>query len=238
MRTIAPDRLLLVERRQDQRDRDALLLLELDEAPEVGELGVVEVRFAEPALDARWDGTRLLGGTVGGDERLRLRCQRVERRSADLLARLDDHDRRLGTGGDGLGQRPEQVRVHPVGAGHRRRAHHDEVGLLGLAQDGVAHVRRLAQDGLALALEVLLDERREGTFRLRPDGHRDAGRDEVEHDDGRAVVGGDRVGEADRQLRVGTAADRHQDTLDLARAALLDDRDVARRLADDLVDRR
>ena len=210
------DRLLLVERRQDQRDRDALLLLELDEPPEVGELGVVEVRFAEPALDAGGDGARLLGGTVGGDERLRLRCQlsnvappissRVLTTTTEGLARARDR----------LGQRPEQVRVHAVAAGHRRRAHHDEVRLLGLAQDGVADVRRLAQDGLALALEVLLDERREGPFRLRPDGHRDARRDEVEHDDRRAVVGRDRVGEADRQLGVGTAADRHEDTLDLA----------------------
>ena len=54
----------------------------------------------------------------------------------------------------------------------------------------------------------------------------------------RAVVGRDRVGEADRQLGVRSAADRDQDALDVPRAALLDDRDVAGRLADDLVDRR
>ena len=113
-----PDRLLLVERRQDQRDRDALLLLELDEAPQVGELGVVEVRFAEPALDAGRDGARFLGGTVGRGEALGLRRELVEGRAADRLARLDDHDGRLGAGGDGLGQRPEQVRVRR----RRRRA--------------------------------------------------------------------------------------------------------------------
>ena len=145
---------------------------------------------------------------------------------------------RLRPRGDGLGQGPEQVRVGAVAARHGRRAHHDEVGLLGLAQDRVADVGRLAQDGLALALEVLLDERGERPFRLGADGHRDARRHEVEDDDRRAVVRRDRVGEADRELGVRAAADRHEDALDVARAALLDDRDVARRLADDLVDRR
>ena len=89
-----------------------------------------------------------------------------------------------------------------------------------------------------LAPQVLLDERGERPFGLGPDGHRDAGRDEVEDDDRRAVVLGDGVGEADGELGVRAAADRHEDALDLARAALLDDGDVGRRLADDLVDGR
>ena len=89
-----------------------------------------------------------------------------------------------------------------------------------------------------MALEVLLDERRERPFRLGPDGHRDARRDEVEDDDRRVVVGRDGVGEADRELGVRAAADRDEDALDVAGTALLDDRDVARRLADDLVDGR
>ena len=55
--------------------------------------------------------------------------------------------------------------------------------------------------------------------------------------DGRAVVPGQRVGEAQGELGVRAAADRDEDPPDLGRAALLDDRDVARRLADDLVDR-
>ena len=42
----------------------------------------------------------------------------------------------------------------------------------------------------------------------------------------------------DRQLGVGAAADRDEDPLDVLGAALLDDGDVARRVADDLVDRR
>ena len=78
----------------------------------------------------------------------------------------------------------------------------------------------------------------EGAFRLGPDRHRDPGRDEVEDDDRRAVIGRDGVGEAQGELGVGAAADRDEDALDLARPALLHDGDVARRVADDLVDRR
>ena len=48
----------------------------------------------------------------------------------------------------------------------------------------------------------------------------------------------DGVGETERQLRVRPAADRDEDAPDLLRAALLDDRDVARRVAHDLVDGR
>ena len=74
-----PDRLLLVEGRQDEADRQALLLLERHEPAQVGELGVVEVRLAEPALDPGGHGARLLGGAVGGGERLGPRGELVER---------------------------------------------------------------------------------------------------------------------------------------------------------------
>ena len=57
-------------------------------------------------------------------------------------------------------------------------------------------------------------------------------------DDGRPVMRRDGVGEAQGQFGVRPAADRDQHPLDVHRAALLDDGDVARRLADDLVDRR
>ena len=80
--------------------------------------------------------------------------------------------------------------------------------MLGLAQDRVADVGRLPQERLALALEVLLDERGQGALGLGPDGQGDPRRDEVEDDDGRVVVAGDRVGEAQRQLGVRAAADR------------------------------
>ncbi len=85
---------------------------------------------------------------------------------------------------------------------------------------------------------MLLDERGQGTLGLGADRHRDAGGDQVQDHDRGAVVRGDRVGEADGELGVGATADRDQHALDLARAALLDDGDVARRLADDLVDGR
>ena len=235
-----PDRLLLVERRQDERDRQALLLLELDEAAEVGELGVVEVRLAEPALDPGRHGAGFLGGAIGGGECLGPRGELLERLAADRLARLDDDDRRLRPGGDRLRQRPEQVGVAVGAARLGRGAHDDEVRPLGLAQDRVADVGRLADDALDLGpgLDVRPEELGEGVLGLGPDGERDPGRDEVEDGDVGVVAPGDRVGVADRELGVGTAADRHDDPPDFLGAALLDDRDVGGRVADDLVDRR
>ena len=138
--------------------------------------------------------------------------------------------------GDRLGQRPEQRRAGL--AGRRRRAHHDEVRALRLAQDRRPHVGGLAQDRLRACGDVLAGERGERVLRLGAHRLGDAGRHDV-HDGHRRVVAlGERVGEPERQLRVGTAADGDQDPPDVARAALLDHRDVARRLADDLVDGR
>ena len=76
------DRLLLVERRQHEADRQPLLLLERDQPAQVRELGVVEVRLAEPALDPDRDGARLLGRAVGGGQGLGPGGQLVERRRA------------------------------------------------------------------------------------------------------------------------------------------------------------
>ena len=233
-----PDRLLLVERRQHEADRQLLLLLERHQPAQVGELRVVEVRLAEPALDPDRDGARLLGGPVRGGERLGARGELLERAALDGLAGLDDHDRRPRAGGDRLRQRPEQVGLAVGAAGLGRGAHDDEVGLLGLAQDRVPDVGRLAQGGLALAHDVLLDERGERPLRLGPDGQGDPRRDEVEDRDDRVVVAGDGVGEMEGELGVGSAADRDEDPPDVLGAALLDDGDVARRVADDLVDRR
>ena len=56
---------------------------------------------------------------------------------ADLLARLDDDDRRLGTRGDRLGQCPEQVQSTPSPPGTADAPIDHEVGLLGLTQDRV-----------------------------------------------------------------------------------------------------
>ena len=202
---------------------------------EVGELAVVEVRLGEPAVHQGRDGARLLGGPVGGDQRLGLLGQLLERLAADGLARLDHDDRRLRALGDGLRQRPEQGSTNL--AGRCGRAHHHQVGALGLAQDRGADVGRLAQERLGAGGDELARERREGALGLGADRLGDAVRDEV-HDHDRGVVPvGQGVRDAQRQLRVRAAADGDQDPPDLAGAALLDDGDVAGRLPDDLVDR-
>jgi hypothetical protein len=215
-----------------------LLLLELDEAAEIGELGVMEVGLAEPALDAGGHGARFLGGTVGGGECLGVSGECLEGLAADGVAGLDDDDRRLGPGSDRLRQCAEKVRFAVRAGGLGRRAHDDEVCLLGFAEDRVADVGRLADDPLAAALQVLAEELGEGVLRLGPDRQGDPRRDEVKDADEGVVAGGDRIRITDGQLGVRPAADRDDDPPDLLRAALLDDGYVGRRIADDLVDRR
>ena len=176
-----PDRLLLVERRQDQRDRHALLLLELDQAAEVGELGVVEVRFGEPALDPGGDGAGLLGGAIGGRERLGLRGAAARtspgRSVSRVFTTMTVGFARLaiasGSAPNSVGRRRRRRRLG-------RRAHHDEVGALGLAQDRVADVRAPRHEPRPRPLQVLADELGEGVFGLGADGGSDPGRDEVE----------------------------------------------------------
>ena len=233
-----PDRLLLVEGRQDKADGEALLFLQGHQAVQVGELGMMEVRFAEPALDPDRDGAPLLCCPVCGGERFRAGGQLVEGRAHQALAGLDHDHRWSGAGSDRLWQGAEQV-AFAIGAARLGRGPHDhEVAFLRLPQDGVADVRRLAQDRFAAAFDVLFDERGESPFRLGADRERDARWDEVKDCDDRIVMPGDRVGEAEGQLRVGPAADRHEDPPDLLRAALLDDGDVARRRSNDFIDRR
>ena len=163
-------------------------------------------------------------------------AQLLERLAADGLPGLDDDHRRSRALGDRLRERPEQRPARL--ARRRRRTHHDEVRLVGLAQDRGPDVGGLAQEGLRLGGHELAGERREGVLGLRPDGLRDARRHEVHDDDRRVVAHGERVGEAQRELGVRAAAHRDQDPADLAGAALLHDRDVARGLAHDLVDGR
>ena len=57
--------------------------LSVDQPAQVGELGVVEVRFAEPALDPGRDGPGLLGRAVGGGEGLGPRRELLERGPLD-----------------------------------------------------------------------------------------------------------------------------------------------------------
>ncbi len=188
----------------------------------------MEVRFTEPALDLDRHRPSFFGGAIGRGQRLGAGRQLVERGVFDRFARLDDHDRGLGAGRDRFGHRPEQVRLAVGTAWLGRCAHDHQVRLVGLAQDGVADVRRLADDGLAATGDVLLDERRQGALGLGPNCQRDIGRDEVEDDDRGVVMACDRVGEMERQFRVGAATDRNEDPLDDLGATLLDDRDVAR----------
>ena len=112
--------------------------------------------------------------------------------------------------------------------------------VLGLAQDGVADVRRLADDRLDVAVGVLADEVRQGAFRLGPDAVGDAGRDQVQgHDLARRCGGPARRRSAAPARRAGR---RGSGTRIAARSRVgppcLIDGDVARRVADDLVDRR
>ena len=223
---------------QDEADREALLLFQLDEPAEVGELAVVEVRFPEPALDAGGDGAGLLGGAVGGGERLGPGGQLLERLAPDGLARLDDDDGRARAGGDGLGHRPEEV-GGDVARGRRRGSAHDhEVGPIGLAEDRVADIGGLADDRLHARRGVLANQGRQGPLGLGADGDRDPGRDDMEGHELRVVAARERVCKAQGKLGVGAATDGNHDPPDLAGAALLDDGDVAGGVADDLLDRR
>ena len=119
----------------------ALLLLERDEAAQVGELGVVEVRLAEPALDACRDGACLLGRPVGGGEGLGLRGELsnvVRPIASRVLTTITVGFARAAMAS---GSAPNRYASAPSPPGAGRRAHDDEVGLLGLAQDRVADVR-------------------------------------------------------------------------------------------------
>jgi hypothetical protein len=231
------DRLLLVQGGQDEADREPLLLLQLGEAPQVSELGVVEVRFAEPALDACRDGPRFLGRAVGRDERLGSGRELLERLPADRLAGLDDHDGCPRAGGDRLGHGAEEMR-RAIRRRRRRRSHDHDVRPIGLLEDRGPDVGRLPQEWLRAAAHVLLHECHERVLGLGPNRESDSRRDDVERHEEGVVPLGDRVTEAQRELGVGPAADRHHDPLELAGAALLHDDDVAGRFAQDLVDRR
>ena len=72
--------------------------------------------------------------------------------------------------------------------GLRRGAHHHEVRLLGFAQDRRPDVRRLAQERLAVPVQVLLHEGGQRVLRLGSHGGGDPRRDEVEDRHRRPVV--------------------------------------------------
>jgi hypothetical protein len=110
--------------------------------------------------------------------------------------------------------------------------------VLRLAQDRRPDVVGLAEDRLAARSDVLAGELRKGVLGLGPHGLGHPLWHEVHHRDRRAVLEREGIGHAQGELRVRAATDRDEDPPDVARAALLDDRDVAGRLAYSLVDRR
>jgi hypothetical protein len=86
------DRLFFVQGRQHQADGQTLLALELHQPTQIAELAVVEVRFAEPALDPHRHRSRVLGRPLGRGQR-------------------------FAPGRDGFRQRAEQVCLAAVGRG-------------------------------------------------------------------------------------------------------------------------
>ena len=119
------DRGLFIQRRQAEADGDALALLEIYQAAQVGELFAVKGVLGEPAIDALAGGGTIFDpeGPVGILE------------AADGPGRLDDHHT--------PGQPPKQ-------AGHRRTQHHRPVHQAhGCAEHDHLMLRCLTNDGLA-----------------------------------------------------------------------------------------
>ena len=99
--------------------------------------------------------------------------------------------------------------------------------------------RRLADQARGASRSgVLADERVHGGLLALDRPLADPLRHDVEHDDLRAEALRQVAADPHRQLGVGAASDRDEDRLHLVEPALLDDGDVARRLAHDRVDRR
>ena len=198
---------------------------------------MVEVGLGEPAVDPGRDGARLLGGAVGRGERLGPLGQLLERLAADRLAGLDDDDRGLAP----AGRSPRAARrtatcparraapTRPSRRGPRAPPRAGSRSGRWRSRAGSARERAVTCWRANAASACSAWAR---TASVTPAGTR------CITDDGRVVAVGERVGEPQRELGVGAAADRDEDPPDVARAALLDDRDVARRLAHDLVDRR
>ena len=106
------DRLLFVERRQHQRDRDALLLLELDRRRKSP--NSAWWKFDSPNQRSTRAGTaRASSAARSAAINDLLFRERVERRAADLLARLDDDDRRLGRAAIASGSAPNRYESAP-----------------------------------------------------------------------------------------------------------------------------
>ena len=180
-------------------------------------------------------GPGLLGGTIGRCERLGALGELLEGLAPDRLARLDHDHGGLGARGDRPPEAPRtgSCRHRPVGADAPITTRSARSASRRIAVRTFGASRRI---GSERAVTCWRDERGQCMLGLGSHGLRDAGRHQVHDRDGCAVAVRDRVREPERQLRVRAAAHGDEDPPDLLRAPLLDDRDVARRLADDLVD--
>ena len=221
-------------------DGQALLLLELDEPAEVGELGVVVVRLGEPAVDA--------GGRRCGPARRRGRRPRASppaRRAARSVSG-SVCSRVLTTMTVGRaccatvsGSTPNSAPVVAAVAGATAAAPMTTSWAVSASRMIAQRRRRPRRAAVAPARRhALPHERRQRALGLRADDAGDVRRNDVHHVDAGVEVAPQRGREAQRQLGVRAAAHRRQDALARPDAALLDDRDVARRLAHDLVDGR
>ncbi len=150
-----PDRLGLVERRQDQADGEALLLLERDEAAQVGELargGSSPRRTSARRGPGPRATPRRRGRRRPASRRAAASCSNVWRPiGSRVLTTMTDG---LGALGDRLGQGAEERgrRGSPGGAEAPMTT---RSRVLGLAQDRRADVARLAQDRLGAGGDVL-----------------------------------------------------------------------------------
>ncbi len=109
----------------------------------------------------------------------------------------------------------------------------------GLLHDRLPHAGRLADHpGRAPRPGVLLHEGVDRLLLALDGALADALGHDVQHHHPRTEALGEVAADPHGQLGVRPAAHRHQDRPDLVQAALLDDGDVARRLAHDRVDGR
>ena len=199
------------------------------------ELGIVERGLAEPAIDLGRQAAQGLGGFLGRLEGVVLLGALDEGGAGGHVAGLDHDDRGRSLLGHVLHELAEEGRTRAVD-GRGRGAHDHDLGISGFAQDGRGDVLTLDHPGNGDIAGVTLDEEAEVALGLGLDARIDAGRDHVQHFELGSEAALQSRGVGQRQLGMRAAADRSQDAADLADAALLDDRDVAGSLADDLVD--
>ena len=231
----------LIERRQDEADGQPLPLLERRQSPDVRELLVREVRLGEPAIDPRWDAAGGGRRALGSLECLGLRGPPIEDRTRRRLPGLDHDDGRPCLLDDHLRERAEETafwrqRQGTGARGQGRGAHDHEAGPIGLVDEGGRDAAALDERRLRAPVRVQPDECGQRPFRLGADDRIDARGHDVEGFDFGTQTAAQGVREAEGQLGMRAAAYRDQDPADVIDAALLDHRDVARRLADDLVD--